>query len=105
VRHGSLYILDEPTTGLHPADVERMLILLQALVNAGSTVVVVEHDLQVMAGAIWITDMGPVAGDAGGRVITAGTLEAVSRHPRGRTAPYLRAYRDAAGADGAPRRD
>jgi len=97
LRPGSLYILDEPTTGLHPSDVERMLAQLQALVRAGSTVVLVEHDLQVMAGADWIIDMGPGAGGAGGRIVATGTPAQLSRHAHSRTAPYLRAYLDAAG--------
>jgi len=97
LRPGSLYVLDEPTTGLHPADVERMLAQLQALVAAGSTVVLVEHDLQVMAGADWLIDMGPGAGGDGGRIIASGTPQALSRDPHSRTAPYLRAYLAAAG--------
>ena len=77
-RH-TLYVLDEPTVGLHMADVEQLLRVLHRLVAAGNTVVVVEHNLDVMAEADWILDMGPEAGDRGGRIVAAGTPAAVAR--------------------------
>jgi excinuclease ABC subunit A len=89
-RGETLYLLDEPTTGLHPADVERLLAQLDALVAAGNTVIVVEHDMQVISAADWVIDIGPGAGDAGGRIVAEGQPAAVARAPESRTAPYLR---------------
>ena len=88
-RGNSLYILDEPTTGLHPADVERLIAQLDALVDAGNTVVVVEHDMRVVAGSDWVIDMGPGAGDEGGRVVASGPPREVARAAASRTAAYL----------------
>ena len=88
-RGNSLYVLDEPTTGLHPADVERLLTQLEKLVEAGNTVVVVEHDMRVVAASDWVLDMGPGAGDEGGQIVAQGTPAEVARHPHSRTAPYL----------------
>ncbi|MER5367326.1 excinuclease ABC subunit UvrA [Streptomyces sp. NPDC002722] len=90
-RGHTLYLLDEPTTGLHPADVEVLMRQLHGLVDAGDTVVVVEHDMAVVAGADWVIDLGPGGGGQGGRIVAAGTPEGVSRVPQSRTAPYLRA--------------
>jgi excinuclease ABC subunit A len=88
-RGHSLYVLDEPTTGLHPSDVEKLVAQLHGLVDAGNTVVVVEHDMQVAAGSDWIVDVGPGAGEEGGRVVAAGPPAVVARAPESRTAPYL----------------
>jgi excinuclease ABC subunit A len=88
-RGDSLYILDEPTTGLHPSDVERLQRQLQTLVAAGNTVIVVEHDMQVIAGSDWILDIGPGAGDEGGRIIAEGPPETIIRAPGSKTAPFL----------------
>src|SRR5205823_7649186 len=88
-RGTSLYVLDEPTTGLHPADVERLLAQLDGLVEAGNTVVVVEHDTQVIARSDWVIDVGPGAGGEGGRIVAAGPPAEVARSPKSRTAPYL----------------
>ena len=90
-RGNALYVLDEPTTGLHPADVERLLAQLQRIVDAGNTVVVVEHDVDVMAAGDWLIDMGPGAGDDGGRIVAEGPPWAVAQSKTSRTAPYLRA--------------
>ncbi|MFG6446059.1 ABC transporter [Microbacterium sp. P07] len=88
-RGHTLYLLDEPTTGLHPADVRLLLTQLQALVDAGNTVVVVEHDMDVVAAADWVIDMGPAGGDAGGRIVAEGTPTSVAANSASRTAPYL----------------
>jgi excinuclease ABC subunit A len=88
-RGHSLYVLDEPTTGLHPSDVERLMAQLDPLVDAGNTVIVVEHDMRVIAGSDWVIDVGPGAGDEGGRVVAAGTPGDVARVKESRTAPYL----------------
>ncbi len=88
-RGTSLYVLDEPTTGLHPEDVERLLAQLDRLVRAGNTVVVVEHDMRVIAASDHVIDMGPGAGDAGGRVVVAGAPAKVATTEASRTAPFL----------------
>ncbi len=90
-RGNTLYVLDEPTTGLHPADVDRLMGQLDGLVDAGNTVLVVEHDMRVVAGSDWVIDIGPGAGDEGGRVVAAGTPSQVAESAAGRsrTAPYL----------------
>jgi len=80
-RH-TLYVLDEPTVGLHMADVEKLIQVLHRLVAAGNTAVVVEHNLDVMAEADWILDMGPEAGDAGGRIVAQGTPAQIARRRR-----------------------
>jgi excinuclease ABC subunit A len=91
-RGDTLYILDEPTTGLHPSDVERLQRQLQNLVSAGNTVVVVEHDMQIIASSDWVIDMGPGAGDEGGRIVTAGPPITVAANNDSKTAPFLAAH-------------
>jgi excinuclease ABC subunit A len=90
-RGDTLYLLDEPTSGLHPADTDRLLEHLQRLVDGGNTVVMVEHDMRVVAQADWVIDLGPGAGDAGGRVVAQGTPHEVAAAPDSVTAPYLAA--------------
>jgi len=85
----TLYLLDEPTTGLHPADVELLVAQLQRLVDAGGTVVLVEHAMDVVAAADHVIDLGPGGGDAGGQVVASGTPREVAASPASRTAPYL----------------
>ena len=92
-RH-TLYVLDEPTTGLHPADVDRLLVQLQMLVDAGNTVVLVEHEMRVVAASDWVIDMGPGAGGDGGLLVATGTPTQVASNGRGATAPFLRAVLD-----------
>jgi excinuclease ABC subunit A len=88
-RGHTLYLLDEPTTGLHPADVDVLTRQLHGLVDAGHTVVVVEHDMSVAAGADWVIDLGPGGGDAGGRIVAAGPPGEVARAADSATARYL----------------
>ena len=88
-RGNSLYILDEPTTGLHPSDVEKLIAQLDGLVEAGNTVIVVEHDMRVVAASDWVIDIGPGAGEEGGRVVAAGVPATVAKAKQSRTAPYL----------------
>jgi excinuclease ABC subunit A len=88
-RGDSLYVLDEPTTGLHPADVERLQRQLQNLVTAGNTVVVIEHDMQIIASSDWVIDMGPGAGDEGGHIVAAGPPPLVARTKNSKTAQFL----------------
>ena len=89
-RGDALYVLDEPTTGLHAADVDRLMVQLERLVEAGNTVVVVEHDLRVVASGDWVIDMGPGGGNAGGQVVASGTPRQVALSATSRTAAYLR---------------
>jgi excinuclease ABC subunit A len=91
-RGNTLYILDEPTTGLHPADVERLVTQLDGLVAAGNTVIVVEHDMHVVAESDWVMDIGPGAGEEGGRVVASGTPGEVAKAKGSRTAGYLRRF-------------
>src|SRR5881409_2686679 len=86
----TIYILDEPTTGLHFADIQRLLEVLQRLVDAGNTMIVIEHNLDVIKQADWIVDLGPEGGEAGGEVIAAGTPEQVAEVEESFTGQYLR---------------
>ena len=88
-RGSTLYILDEPTTGLHPADVDKLMMQLDALVDSGNTVIIVEHEMRVVASSDYVIDIGPGAGDEGGRVVATGTPAEVSKAQHSRTAPYL----------------
>lgn len=86
----TLYVLDEPTAGLHPADTEKLISLLHALVDQGNTVIVVEHDLDVVASVDWVIDLGPGAGADGGKVVASGSPESVAKSTASKTAPFLR---------------
>ena len=88
-RGNTLYVLDEPTTGLHPADVDRLLAQLDSLVEAGNTVIVVEHEMRVAANSDWIVDIGPGAGEDGGKVVAAGIPSEVARAEQSQTARFL----------------
>lgn len=88
-RGRSLYVLDEPTTGLHASDADRLLVQLQRLVDAGNTVVMIEHDMRAVAQADWVIDVGPGAGAAGGSIVVAGSPQQVARTSGSRTAPFL----------------
>ena len=86
----TLYILDEPTTGLHFHDVAQLLDVLHELVDQGNTMVVIEHNLEVVKTADWIIDMGPEGGDGGGEVVATGTPEQIARNPKSYTGHYLK---------------
>lgn len=88
-RGRTLYVLDEPTTGLHVADADRLMAQLQQLVDAGNSVVMIEHDMRMVAQADWVIDIGPGAGQAGGLVVATGTAAEVAQVQGSRTAPYL----------------
>jgi excinuclease ABC subunit A len=88
-RH-NLFILEEPTIGLHMADVKRLVDVLQRLIDSGHSVIVIEHNLDLIAEADWIIDLGPEAGDAGGDLVCQGTPETVAQHKRSHTGRFLR---------------
>jgi excinuclease ABC subunit A len=88
----TLYILDEPTTGLHFADIDLLLKVLHQLRDAGNTIVVIEHNLDVIKTADWVIDMGPEGGDGGGTVVVAGTPEEVAAEPTSHTGHYLKRF-------------
>jgi excinuclease ABC subunit A len=93
IQHGqTLYILDEPTTGLHPSDVEKLIGQLNRLVDSGNSVIVVEHDMRVIAGADWVIDIGPGAGDEGGTIVASGTPADLAKVSQSKTAPFLRLF-------------
>ena len=86
----TIYILDEPTTGLHFADVEKLIGVLNRLVSAGNSLLVIEHNLDVIKTADWLIDMGPEGGDGGGRLVAEGTPEQVANVPESHTGRYLK---------------
>jgi excinuclease ABC subunit A len=93
----TLYILDEPTTGLHFADIEMLLAVLQRLADHGNTIVVIEHNLDVIKTADWIVDLGPEGGDGGGRILVAGTPEQVAKCRASHTGRFLKPMLERAG--------
>ena len=86
----AVFVFDEPTIGLHPLDVRVLLGVFDRLVSSGATVVVIEHDLDMIANADWIIDMGPGGGESGGRIVATGTPEQVAANPNSITGRYLR---------------
>jgi excinuclease ABC subunit A len=93
----TLYVLDEPTTGLHFADIHNLLNVLNRLADMGNTILVIEHNLDVIKCADWLIDMGPEGGEGGGRVIAEGTPEQVAQTPESHTGEYLKPKLSAAG--------
>ena len=89
-KKGNIYVLDEPTTGLHASDVKKVMELLDSLVDRGNTVIVIEHNLDVMKQADWLIDVGPDGGTAGGEIVFAGTPKDMAEHSHTITAEYLR---------------
>jgi excinuclease ABC subunit A len=98
----TVYILDEPTTGLHMDDVRRLLEVLNRLVDGGNTVIVIEHNLDVIKIADYLIDLGPEGGAAGGRVVGCGTPEELAANPASHTGRFLRRVLDASGMNGTP---
>jgi len=88
-RGSTLYVIDEPTIGLHPADVDKLMVQLEALVEAGNTLIIAEHEMRVAAAADWIIDLGPGAGSAGGTIVAQGTPQQVAADSSSKTGPYL----------------
>jgi excinuclease ABC subunit A len=89
----TLYILDEPTTGLHLADVQKLILVLQALVDGGNTMIIIEHNMEIIKEADYIIDLGPEGGDKGGRVVATGSpAELIARTKGSHTARYLKSY-------------
>ena len=85
----TLYLLDEPTTGLHPDDIKKLLTVLQRLVDKGNTMIIIEHNLDVIKNADHVIELGPEAGEGGGEVIFTGTPEELAKHPSAWTGRYL----------------
>src|SRR5262249_3126102 len=94
----TLYVLDEPTTGLHFSDIEMLTAALFALCDAGNSIVIIEHNLELVACADWVLDMGPEGGERGGQVVVAGPPEAVAAHPESHTGHHLKPVLERHGA-------
>ena len=86
---GAVFVFDEPTIGLHPLDVAQLIGVFQGLIDHGATVVVIEHDLDMIANADYVVDLGPGGGEAGGRIVATGTPEEVAANPASITGRYL----------------
>src|SRR4030066_654190 len=93
-RRDYLYILDEPTVGLHPDDIKKLLVILNSLVDAGNTVLLVEHNLDVIKCSDWIIDLGPEGGDKGGYIVAEGRPEVIAQEEKSYTGMYLKGYLD-----------
>jgi excinuclease ABC subunit A len=91
-RGAALYVIDEPSIGLHPADVDKLLLQLETLVEAGNTVVVAEHEMRIAAAADWIIDLGPGAGDQGGKIVGCGEPQEIANNPMSKTGRYLEPF-------------
>ena len=89
-KKGNIYVMDEPTTGLHMADIEKLMMIIEKLVSAGNTVLVIEHNLDVVKRADWVIDLGPGGGRNGGEVLFEGTPEALTTCDRSHTGVYLK---------------
>jgi len=87
----SLYILDEPTTGLHPDDIKKLVFILRSLVDKGNTVLIIEHNLDVIKNADWILDLGPEGGEEGGYIVAEGTPFEITKNKKSYTGKYLKA--------------
>jgi excinuclease ABC subunit A len=88
-KSGKLIVLDEPTTGLHFSDVQRLLVCIDAIIDSGNSVVVIEHNQQMICAADYLIELGPGAGEQGGKIIATGTLESIRANPKSKTAPFL----------------
>jgi len=88
----SLYILDEATTGLHPSDLQKLMTQLNRLADAGNTVILVEHDMQVIAQSDWVINIGPGAGEQGGKIVYSGLIKGLIKTNESKTAPFLKQY-------------
>ena len=88
-QEASVFVFDEPTIGLHPLDVETLLTVFRRLVDSGATVIVIEHDLDVIRNADWVIDMGPGGGESGGRIVATGTPDEIRANPDSVTGRYL----------------
>lgn len=88
-QNDSVFIFDEPTIGLHPLDVRKLLEVFRRLISSGATVIVIEHDLDVIRNANWIIDMGPEGGEAGGRIVASGTPSEVKANPDSITGKFI----------------
>jgi excinuclease ABC subunit A len=100
-RAGTLYLLDEPTTGLHLGDIEKLVRVLHELVDSGATVVVIEHNLDVVAEADCVVDLGPDGGERGGKVLSWGPPSVLMRHKRSQTGKFLREHLEGARVEAA----
>jgi excinuclease ABC subunit A len=88
-KRGNIYVMDEPTTGLHRADIDKLMAIIDELVDAGNSVIVIEHNLDVIAAADWVIDLGPEGGKDGGRIVAQGTPEEVAHASGSHTGRYL----------------
>ena len=89
-KKGTIYVLDEPTTGLHAADISKLITILDKLVEQGNTVIIIEHDIDVLNYMDWVIELGPEGGPNGGEIIAAGTPEAIATNKISKTGPFLK---------------
>ena len=89
---GQIFVFDEPTTGLHPSDIEKLMLIFQKLVDQGNTVIIIEHNLDVISRADWVIDIGPGGGNNGGSIVFEGRVKDLLNNEVSRTAKYLRKY-------------
>jgi excinuclease ABC subunit A len=92
-KRGNIYVMDEPTTGLHRADIDKLMAIIDELVDAGNSVIVIEHNLDVIAAADWVIDLGPEGGKDGGRIVAQGTPEDIAEVEGSHTGRYLSSLR------------